>query len=80
MIFSNSLAKYEEQVLRDKLAFLGSLKVFSEWGFFLLNKLYFSLDSKKYYFGTTIAKEGDPCTQVFIVKSGYFKVICTCLY
>lgn len=65
----------EKKKLYKQIEFFASMKLFSSWSYNAIKNLYYlstTIEFKKY---NTVYKENDPPGDVYIIKSGEFKVI-----
>lgn len=72
--FNRLLATYEDKKLSKKVEFLSNLPFLRNWTKVSLFKLTYFFNERSYKFNQLVYKEGSPATEVFIIKSGEFKV------
>jgi CRP-like cAMP-binding protein len=75
--FSSLLASYEDNKLNTKAEFLGNLAFLKSWTKVALYKLTYFFSERTYKLNQVVYKEGSPADEVYIIRSGEFKVTST---
>jgi CRP-like cAMP-binding protein len=75
--YKRILGSFQEKQINDKIEYLYGLPPFKKWSKVSLMKLSYYFTEKEVRKGTVLYKEGDELTNVYIIKSGEFKVLIT---
>lgn len=75
--YKRILGSFQEKQINDKIEFLYGLPAFKKWSKVSLMKLSYYFIEKEVRKGTVLYKEGEEPANVYIIKSGEFKVLIT---
>lgn len=63
-----------QKLAREMMEFTQSIPLFSSWSVTLIRNLFYFMEKKNYIKGQAVIQEGDPITEVCIIRSGEFEV------
>lgn len=72
--YKKILAKIEERLANDMIAFLQSIPLFSTWSKNLLMKLLYKIEKKSFIKNQVVINEGERIKEVYIISSGEYEV------
>jgi signal-transduction protein with cAMP-binding, CBS, and nucleotidyltransferase domain len=68
------LQKITEKLVNDLIDFFQSIPIFSSWSRIFLAKFMHKMERKSCIKYQNIIKEGEPITEIYIIKGGEFEV------